>query len=84
MPMKIFPSLLFLLLWMPLCQAQFPKEANIAPVPGWPGLHWGMMPTEVMEVFKGKAEMIPKDQIQYVIDGPLYLVRIDKRMPVNP
>ncbi len=70
----------FRLLLVPLlvstCQAQ--ERFNTSPVAGWPGLHWGMTPTEVQEAFEGKAELIPKDEIQYIIDGPPVLVRIDK------
>src|SRR2546425_10254862 len=78
MTMKIFPSHLLLLLWMPFCHAQFPMEPNVAAVPGWPGLHWGMNPTEVLEAFRGKAKMIPKRQILYPVDGSPDLVRINK------
>ena len=42
----LFGSLLPLL-WTQLCHAQFPKQPNVAPVAGWPSLHWGMTPQRV-------------------------------------
>jgi hypothetical protein len=61
-----------------ICQAQSQERFNTSPVTGWPGLQWGMTQTAVLEVFKGKAELIPKDQIQYPVDGAPELVRINK------
>src|SRR6266700_733311 len=61
-----------------LCQAQRQEPVNVAPVPGFTDLHWGMAPTDILEAFKGQAKLIPKRQILYPVDGSPDLVRIDK------
>ena len=76
--MTTFLGFSLLLLWGPLCHAQFPKNPNVAPVESWPDLHWGMTSQEVLEVLKGKADLIPNRQIRFPVDGSPDLVRIDK------
>jgi hypothetical protein len=61
-----------------LCQAKAKEKFNVAPVAGWPGLRWGMTRKEVLKVFKGQAELVPRDQIQALIDMSPDLIRIDK------